>query len=129
MKEDELELTNDSFLVSETDEEGIIRFANEQFCKYSEFPLNELIGKPHSIVRHKDIPASVFEDLWKTIQAGNIWRGFVKNSTKKGKYYWVYATIYPYTSCDGSKGYISCRKKASKEEIEKYANIYKNMLK
>ncbi|AXX92301.1 PAS sensor domain-containing protein [Malaciobacter molluscorum LMG 25693] len=122
-----IELTNNSFLVSETDEEGIIRFANDQFCNFSEFNLEEIIGKPHSIVRHPDMPKVVFEELWNTIKSGNRWKGFVKNKTKSGKYYWVYSTIYPYISCDGSKGFISCRRKASKDEIEKYANIYKTM--
>ncbi|RXK00518.1 PAS sensor domain-containing protein [Arcobacter sp. CECT 8986] len=122
-----MELSSNSFLVSETNEDGLIRFANDQFCKFSEFSLEELIGKPHSIVRHPDMPAVVFEELWRTIQAGERWKGFVKNKTKTGKYYWVFSTIYPYIACDGSKGYISCRRKASQEEIEKYANIYRSM--
>ena len=123
----ELKLDLDSFLLSETDEKGIIRFANDEFCKFAEYSLEELIGKPHNIVRHSDMPKAAFEDLWKTIQSGKPWKGFVKNKTKSGKFYWVFATVFPFKSCDGSQGYISCRRMASQEEINKYENIYKSM--
>lgn len=127
MKEEETILDDYAFLVSETDEKGIIRFANRDFCNIAEYNLEELIGKPHNIVRHKDMPKAAFEDLWKTVKSGKPWKGFVKNATKSGDYYWVFATVFPFTSCDGSKGYISCRRIASRNEIEKYENIYKNM--
>ena len=123
----ESKLSLESFLLSETDEKGIIRYANEEFCEVSGFKLDELVGKPHNIVRHKDMPKAAFEDLWKTVKSGKPWKGFVKNATKSGDYYWVFATVFPFTSCDGSKGYISCRRIASRNEIEKYENIYKNM--
>ncbi len=123
----ELKLDLDSFLLSETDEKGIIRFANDEFCKFAEYSFDELIGKPHNIVRHPDMPKAAFEDLWKTVQGGKPWKGFVKNKTKSGKFYWVFATVFPFKSCDGSKGYISCRRMASQEEINKYENIYKTM--
>lgn len=80
----ELVLNDKSFLVSQTDEKGIIKFANDEFCQYSEYSLEELIGKPHSMVRHPDMPKGAFADLWKTVQSGDRWRGFVKNSTKVG---------------------------------------------
>ena len=127
MSSEELKLSIDSFLLSETDEKGIIRFANDEFCKFAEYKLEELIGKPHNMVRHEDMPKAAFEDLWKTIKSGKPWKGFVKNKTKSGKYYWVFATVFPFISCDGSNGYISCRRMASDSEIEKYQNIYKNM--
>ena len=127
MDSNELVLDEKSFLVSETDEKGIIKFANDEFCKYSEYSINELIGNPHSMVRHKDMPKAAFEDLWKTVKSGNRWRGFVKNKTKSGKYYWVFATVFPFESDDGSKGYISCRRKASSKEINKYTLLYKQM--
>ena len=127
MKEEETILDDYAFLVSETDEKGIIRFANRDFCNIAEYNLEELIGKPHNIVRHKDMPKAAFEELWKTVKSGKPWKGFVKNATKSGDYYWVFATVFPFTSCDGSKGYISCRRIASRNEIEKYENIYKNM--
>ncbi len=127
MSSQELKLGIDSFLLSETDEKGIIRFANDEFCKFAEYTLEELIGQPHNIVRHKDMPKAAFEDLWKTVKSGKSWKGFVKNKTKSGKYYWVFATVFPFVSCDGSKGYISCRRMAAQSEIEKYEKIYENM--
>ncbi len=96
-------------------------------CKFEEYKLEELFGEPHKIVMHDDMPKAAFEDLWKTIKSGKPWKGFVKNKTKSGKYYWVFATVFPFISCDGSKGYISCRRMASDSEIEKYQNIYRNM--
>ena len=127
MSSEELKLGIDAFLLSETDEKGIIKFANDEFCKFAEYTLEELIGQPHNMVRHEDMPKAAFEDLWKTIKSGKPWKGFVKNRTKSGKYYWVFATVFPFISCDGSNGYISCRRMASDNEIEKYQNIYKNM--
>ncbi len=123
----EIILDAKAFLVSETDEKGIIRFANDDFCKYAGFALDELINKPHSMVRHSDMPKSAFKDLWDTVKSGNRWKGFVKNRTKDGGYYWVFATVYPFKSCDGARGYISCRRKASTQEVEKYSALYKEM--
>ncbi|QDF28111.1 PAS domain-containing protein [Halarcobacter anaerophilus] len=113
-----------AFLVSETDEKGIIRFANDDFCKIAEYTLEELVGNPHNKVRHPDMPKKAFKSLWDTIQKGDIWTGYVKNLTKSGGYYWVYATIYPFESCDGSKGYLSCRRKPSQEEINNIEILY-----
>uniref|UniRef100_UPI0040475DB8 PAS domain-containing protein n=1 Tax=Aliarcobacter sp. TaxID=2321116 RepID=UPI0040475DB8 len=127
MVEEELKLGIESFLLSETDEKGIIRYANEEFCQFAEYTLEELIGKPHSIVRHSSMPKAAFADLWKTVQSGKPWKGFVKNKTKSGKFYWVFATVFPFNSCDGSKGYISCRRMASQNEIDKYEALYKTM--
>lgn len=114
-----------AFLVSETDEKGIIKFANNDFCQIAEYSLDELMDKPHSMVRHEDMPKVAFKDLWETVKKGNIWTGYVKNATKNGGYYWVYATVYPFESCDGTLGYLSCRKKASKNEIIIHEKLYK----
>ena len=114
-----------SFLVSETDARGILKFANEDFCTIAGFTVEELIGKPHSLVRHNDMPRAAFKDLWQTVQRGDIWDGYVKNATKDGGYYWVYATVYPFESSDGSKGYLSCRRKATREEIDEHTALYK----
>jgi len=113
-----------AFLVSETDDKGIIRFANDDFCKIAEYSLEELIGNPHNMVRHKDMPKKAFRSLWDTIQRGETWTGYVKNATKTGGYYWVFATIYPFESCDGTKGYLSCRRKPSKDEIAAAESLY-----
>jgi len=118
-----------AFLVSETDEKGVIRFANKDFCNIAEYEIEELIGKPHNVVRHKDMPKVAFKDLWETVKKGEIWTGYVKNATKSGGFYWVFATVYPFISCDGTKGYLSCRRKASRDEIEKMSKIYEELIK
>lgn len=118
-----------AFLVSETDEKGVIRFANRDFCTIAEYEIEELIGKPHNVVRHKDMPKVAFKDLWETVKKGEIWTGYVKNATKSGGFYWVFATVYPFISCDETKGYLSCRRKASRDEIEKMSKIYEELIK
>lgn len=123
----EIILDDLAFLVSETDEKGIIRFANKDFCKITGFELEELIGKPHNLVRHPDMPKDAFKDLWNTVKRNEIWTGYVKNKTKLGDYYWVYAIVYPFTSSIGEKGFMSCRRKASTEEIKNIEILYKKM--
>lgn len=127
--EQEVLLHDYSFLVSETDEKGIIIFANDDFCKIAEYSVDELIGKPHNIVRHKDMPKVAFADLWETVKKGEVWSGYVKNVTKSGKFYWVFATVFPSILSDGSKGYLSCRRKASLEEIDEHDKLYKELIK
>jgi len=121
-------LKETDFLVSQTDSTGKILFANEDFCKVAGFTLEELVGKPHNIVRHPDMPKAAFKDLWDTVQSGKIWTGYVKNSTKDGGFYWVYATVYPNIACgEKDNGYLSCRRKASTEEIQAAEALYKTM--
>jgi len=120
---DELLLDETSLLVSETDAKGVIVYADETFVKFSQYSLEELIGKPHNLIRHPDMPKIAFKEMWETIKQGNVWQGFVKNRTKNGKYYWVYATIFPF----GKDHYLSVRKMASRAEVEKYTNVYAQM--
>jgi aerotaxis receptor len=127
--EREYELSEGAFLVSETDEKGIIKFANEDFCEIAGYKREELIGQNHNIVRHKDMPKAAFKDLWDTVKSGKIWTGFVKNSRKGGGFYWVYATVFPMPSCSGySAGYMSCRRMATKDEISQAENLYKTLV-
>ena len=114
-----------AFLVSETDAKGVITFANDDFCKMAGYELDELLGQPHSIVRHSEMPRVAFKSLWDTVQRGETWSGYVKNAVKGGGFYWVYATVYPFEMCDGSKGYLSCRRKPSKEEISEHEALYR----
>ena len=123
----ELILDEEAFLVSETDESSKIIFANDDFCKVSGYGVDELIGNPHNIIRHPDMPKAAFKDLWETVKKDNIWTGFVKNATKDGNYYWVYATVYPTITSEGKKGYLSCRRKASKEEVIIHEKLYKEL--
>jgi len=126
--EKEMILDDFAFLVSETDEKGFINFANDDFCNLAEYSVDELIGKPHNIVRHKDMPKAAFKDLWETVQRDEVWSGFVKNSTKSGNYYWVFATVFPTITSDGKKGFLSCRRKATREEIEEHTQLYKDLI-
>ncbi|WP_198305343.1 PAS domain-containing protein [Arcobacter vandammei] len=121
----EVYLKQDTIIVSQTNEKGIITFANEDFCKIAGFTLDELVGNPHNIVRHKDMPKWAFEDLWNTIKAGKTWKGIVKNRTKDGDFYWVNATAFPSKNIDGTTRYISVRVKPTKEEIENAKKSYK----
>ncbi len=118
-------LDESAFLVSETDIKGKITFANDDFCKIAGYTVDELIGKPHNIVRHPDMPKAAFKSLWDTVQRGEIWTGFVKNKTRDGGYYWVFATVYPFETCEGTRGYLSCRRKPSREEIQIHEELYK----
>jgi PAS domain S-box-containing protein len=124
----EVILEKNTMIVSETDEKGIIIYANDDFCKIAGYSKEELIGKPHNIVRHKDMPKAAFKDLWDTVQAGNIWHGIVKNKTKDGNFYWVNATAYPSKTIDGKKRYISVRVQPTKEEIKNAIKLYESLV-
>ena len=120
----EVKMLEDMIIVSETDAKGNIIFANQDFCKIAGYTLDELMGKPHNMVRHSDMPKVAFEDLWKTIQAGNIWKGIVKNRTKEGNYYWVNATAYPSKKTNGEIRYISVRVKPTDKEVANAVALY-----
>lgn len=124
----EIVLKNDDFLVSQTDEKGIILFANDDFCKIAGYTIDELVGKPHNIVRHPDMPKAAFKDLWETVKNGKVWDGYVKNKTKDGGYYWVYATVYPLKDkVKNETNYMSCRRKPSEQEIQAAEALYKTL--
>ena len=123
----EIKLHKNTMIVSETDEKGVIVYANNDFCDIAGFSKNELIGKAHSMVRHEDMPKAAFEDLWKTIQNGRIWNGIVKNKTKNGNFYWVNATAYPSKTKDGKLRYISIRVCPTNQEIEQAKILYATM--
>lgn len=123
----EVKLDKKTMIVSETDERGIIIYANDDFCTIAGYTKEELIGQPHNIVRHPDMPKAAFEDLWTTIEDGKVWKGIVKNRTKQGDYYWVNATAYPSIDANGKKRYISVRVKPTDKEIEDAVNLYKSL--
>ena len=114
-------------IISETNERGMITFANEDFVRISGYRYDELIGQPHNILRHPDMPAAAFADLWKTVKSGKIWNGFVCNRCKNDDYYWVYATVSPITAADGSRHYLSIRRRPTREEVERSISLYKTM--
>lgn len=115
-------------IVSQTDLNGTITAANDSFVTMSGYSLDEIIGAPHAILRHPDMPAAAFADLWQTLQAGNKWYGYVKNLRKDGGFYWVYATAIPNIREGVVQGYTSVRREPSKTRVEECKKLYREML-
>jgi len=125
----ETKVPSDELIVSRTDLKGIITYANETFAQISGYTPQELIGKPHNIVRHPDMPKAAFKDLWDVIQSGRKWRGFVKNMRKDSGYYWVYAQISGVYKDDKLVEFKSIRTPISFEDKVKYQKLYDQMRK
>ncbi|MBL8995444.1 MAG: PAS domain-containing protein, partial [Spirochaetia bacterium] len=107
-------------IVSEADLKGDILYINDKFCEVSQYHRDELIGKPHSFVRHPDMPKEVFKELWSTIGRGQIFRGKIKNRKKDGSPYYVDAVIAPVIGENGKPSkYIGVRYEITAEEIER----------
>ncbi len=117
---------DDLYILSETDEKGFITYVNGTFCKVAKYSRDELIGKPHNIVRHPDMPKTAFKILWDAIANKGFWRGVVKNLTKDGNYYWVDATVLK-TTTNGKISYCSIRTKPKKIDIENAIALYKTL--
>ena len=113
----EIDYPESAVFITRTDTRGIVTYANDSFVEISGFSREELVGKNHNIVRHPDMPSWAFDDLWKTVKSGHPWRGLVKNRAKNGDHYWVRATVSPITKDGMVIGYLSLRKKPSREEV------------
>lgn len=120
----EIELNVDDFLVSRTDTKGRITYANPAFIDISGFERAELIGAPHNLIRHPDMPPAAFENLWQTVKTGETWRGLVKNRCKNGDHYWVNASVTPIVEDGQVVGYTSVRVHASREAIAQAEQAY-----
>jgi aerotaxis receptor len=123
----EIKMPEEMIIVTETDARGIIKFANEDFCKIAGYSLDELLEQPHSKVRHPDMPKAAFSDLWEAIKKGEIWKGIVKNRTKNGGYYWVNATVFSSKTSHGDLRYISVRVKPTNNEIDNAIKLYSTL--
>ncbi|TBW36831.1 PAS domain-containing methyl-accepting chemotaxis protein [Azotobacter chroococcum] len=123
----EYELQEDDFLISRTDLEGRITYANPAFIKVSGFTYEELMGAPHNLVRHPDMPPVAFANLWETVRKGMGWNGIVKNRRKNGDHYWVRANATPYYEGEQLVGYTSVRTRASRKEIEAAERAYRSI--
>ena len=117
-------LYSDLYLLSETDEKGIVIYASDSFLKIAGLNKEELIGQPHNIVRHPDMPRAAFKSLWDDVQSKGFWTGYVKNARKGGGYYWVYATVLRSIDKNGNTKYVSIRVKPSREDIKKAQELY-----
>ncbi|WP_296496937.1 PAS domain-containing protein [Rhodoferax sp.] len=115
-------------IVSRTDLAGLITHANDAFVEMSGYPREELIGAPHHILRHPDMPKLAFKGLWDDVAAGKKWHGYVKNLRKDGSCYWVYATAVPNIRNGVIVGYTSVRRKPSRTRIAELVPVYQQWL-
>ena len=117
-------LYNDLYLLSETDEKGIVQYASDSFLKIANMRAEDIVGQPHNIVRHPDMPRAAFKSLWSDVQSKGFWTGYVKNTRKGGGFYWVYATVLRSIDKAGNTKYVSIRVKPSREDIQKASDLY-----
>ena len=117
----------DELLVSTTNLKGEITHCNGAFQRVSGFDMAELLGQPHSLIRHPDVPAAAFKDLWRTIGRGQPWTGLVKNRRKNGDHYWVRANVTPIMQDGKPREYLSVRTKPTAQEIDQAEALYAAM--
>jgi len=116
-------------IISQTDTKGNITYANKKFCEVSGYSVDELIGKPHNIIRHPDMPKAAFAKMWETIKGGQVWNGLIKNLRKDGLYYWADSEILPIVGeNDEITGYIAARRAGSRKDIKESEELYIKML-
>ncbi len=120
-------LKDTDILISSTDPRGVITFANQKFYEIAQYPMGSLVGRPHNIIRHKDMPKTAFADLWQVIKSGKLWQGYVCNIGNGGRIYWVKATAFPCYKNGQITGYLSIREKAEPEMIEKAKVAYRKL--
>ena len=114
-------------LVSTTDTFGTITYANENFCRIAGYSQEELVGQPHNLVRHNDMPKAAFADLWQKLKRGDSWRGLVKNRCKNGDFYWVDAYVTPLYENDEIIGYQSVRCKPTRQQVQAAERLYQEI--
>ena len=111
-------------IVSRTDPGGLITHVNQSFIDMSGYAKEELLGAPHCILRHPDMPPAAFKDLWDTLARGEKWQGYVKNLRKDGGFYWVKATVIANVRNRQVVGYTSVRRKPSRQKIAECMRLY-----
>lgn len=125
----ETDVPSDELIVSHTNLYGIITYANEAFAEISGYDADDLIGQPHNIVRHPDMPSSVFSALWETLKNESSWSGYIKNLRQDGGFYWVHAQVSRLFDKNGILiGYKSLRsavEKQKRHELERYYALLK----
>jgi len=117
-------LYSDLYLLSETDDKGIVTYASDSFLKVANMSEADLLGQPHNVVRHPDMPRAAFKSLWDDVQSKGFWTGYVKNTRKGGGFYWVYATVLRSVDKNGNVKFVSIRVKPSREDIQKAQELY-----
>ncbi len=121
------EIKFDGFIMSKTDQKGTITYVNRTFMEVADYPHTELIGQPHNIIRHPDMPKAAFYSLWHTIQSGEEWFGFVKNMSRSGDHYWVFANVTTDFQNGEAIGYYSIRRPLPDAVIQLIEPIYAEM--
>lgn len=125
----ERKLGEEEIIVSKTDTSGRLMYVNQTFLKISDFTEEELLGQQHSIVRHPEMPRSVFKLLWETIQSGQEIFAYVVNLTKHGDHYWVFAHVTPTFDANGSIiGFHSNRRAPDRKGVQSAIELYKILL-
>jgi aerotaxis receptor len=123
----EYEFPDGETLVSTTDLDSRITYCNAAFVRVSGFERDELVGQPHNVVRHPDMPPEAFRDMWETLRAGLPWSALVKNRRKNGDHYWVVANATPIVEHGKPVGYMSVRTKPTREQIRSAETLYARM--
>lgn len=117
------------YMITETDLKGCITYANRKFMAITGYSREELIGTPHSIIRHPKMPRAAFKEMWETLQRGLDWNGYVVNLTKNGSFYWVHVYITPrYDENNDIAGYIASRKVPGEISLDKVKKRYETLL-
>jgi len=123
----EFTLPDGVVVVTKTDLKGVITYCNNAFVEISGRSRDEIIGSPHNIVRHPDMPPEVFADLWKTIKSNKPWQGVVKNRRRDGSFYWAISNVTPLQENGKTIGYVAFRYKATREQIDSVSGVYKEL--
>ncbi|MCY0967002.1 PAS domain-containing protein [Parathalassolituus penaei] len=123
----ELLLDDDVLIVSKTDINSLITYANPEFCRYSGYGERELLGKPQNIVRHPDMPRAVFELMWSHLRQEQEFFGYIKNRCKDGGFYWAFASVAPVYENGRHSGYISTRRCPKRQAINVIEPVYQRM--
>ncbi|MFK5893359.1 MAG: PAS domain-containing protein [Pseudomonadota bacterium] len=125
----ERKMRDDDFIVSKTDTTGRLTYANSIFYEFACYKEQQALGQQHNLIRHPDMPRSVFKMLWDTISSGQEFNGYVKNLSSDGGFYWVFANVTPsYDQQNNIIGYYSVRRKPSVDAINVISPIYQDML-
>jgi len=128
MQNNELEMGEYDLIVSMTDTKGYITYCNDTFVKMAEYEYSEIVGQPHNMIRHPDMPKAVFKLLWDRVQSKKPLFAFVKNRSKLGNYYWVKAFVYPVVENGQLKNIVSYRKRITPFVKQEIIKIYDDLL-
>ena len=120
----EVRMAESGRLITTTDSRGVITYCNDEFVDISGFSREELVGQPHNVIRHPDMPSAVFQGMWEYLKAGKPWMGVVKNRTKSGDHYWVSAYVTPILENGKMIGFESVRVSPTREQVARAEKLY-----